>query len=472
VASQVAYPVTVRAQLDDGLSRWLWLVKWILVIPHYFVLAFLWIAFVVVSFVAFFAILFTGRYPRAIFDFNVGVLRWSWRVSYYSYGALGTDRYPPFTLADVSDYPVHLDVTYPETLSRGLVLVKWWLLAIPHYIIVGLFMGGAWFAFGENWQVAGFGLITVLAVIAGVILAFTGTYPSQLFDLLLGFNRWVIRVAAYASLMTDVYPPFRLDVGGDEPTSFTPPSPHGVQPADGATSPQAPPAITDGGSSGWTAGPVTALVFGCLFALASLGVATGGGLALWAHTSERVDGFVTSPEVSLDTDAFAIVAEGFELHADGPDWVLPRSILGDARVRITSGRDEVFVGIGRSSQVSTYLSGVSYAVIPNLAERDGHDLVGTEGGAPRTPPGQQDFWIASSEGSGSQSMRWPLSNGEWTIVVMNADGSGGISVVGDAGAEVPVLGPIAIFLLIAGGVLGLIAIGLILGAIGRARRGA
>jgi Domain of unknown function (DUF4389) len=466
VASHVAYPVMVRAHLDDGLSRWLWLFKWVLAIPHYFVLAFLWIAFVAVSFVAFFAILFTGRYPRTLFDFNVGVLRWTWRVSYYSYGALATDRYPPFTLDDVADYPVHLDVAYPEKLSRGLVLIKWWLLAIPHYLIVGLLMGGTWFAFGDNMKVAGFGLITLLAVIAGVALTFTGRYPGQLFDLLLGFNRWVLRVAAYASLMTDAYPPFRLDVGGDEKTSMTAPSP----PATGAGSTQGHPVVTDGGSTGWTAGSVTALVFGCLFALSSLGVGAGGGLALWADATQRVDGFVTSPEVSLDTDAFALVAEEFELHAEGPDWVLPRSILGDARVRITGDGDAVFVGVGRASQVTNYLSGVSYAEIPELAWRDGHDLIGTQGGAPPTPPGQQDFWVASSEGSRAQSLRWPLSNGEWTIVVMNADGSRGVDVVGDVGAEVPVLAPIAVGLLIAAGVLGLIAVGLIVGAISRVKR--
>lgn len=119
------------------LSRWLWLVKWFLAIPQYLVLAFLWLGFVAVSVAAFFAILFTGRYPRTLFDFNVGVLRRTWRFTCYTYGALATDRYPPFSLGAEPNYPATLDIAYPEHLSRGLVVVKWWLLAIPQYLIVG-----------------------------------------------------------------------------------------------------------------------------------------------------------------------------------------------------------------------------------------------------------------------------------------------------------------------------------------------
>jgi hypothetical protein len=213
------YPVQVEGRLDPGLGRWLWLVKWLLLLPHYFVLIFLWLAFLVVTVIAFVAILITGRYPRALFDFNVGVLRWGWRVSYYGYSALATDRYPPFSLAPREDYPAILRVEYPDRLSRGLVLVKWWLLALPHYLVLAFFAGGnmalEWNEEGGRvgW---GFGLIALLALFAAVVKLFTDRYPLGIFDFVLGMNRWALRVAGYAALMTDAYPPFRLQPGGAE----------------------------------------------------------------------------------------------------------------------------------------------------------------------------------------------------------------------------------------------------------------
>lgn len=243
------YPVRLYGELDPNLSRWMWLVKWFLAIPHYVVLFFLWIAFFVSTVIAGIVILFTGRYPRGLFDFNVGVVRWSWRVTFYATRVLGTDRYPPFTLRR-TDYPADFSVDYPRELSRWLVLVKWWLLVIPQALIVSAITeatlvvnrfwatgsgqdlwngewvrggpGGMWQGgWNEDWNNGvfttvsrqGLSLLGLLVLIAAVILLFTGRYPRQLFDLVMGLNRWTYRVLAYAALMRDEYPPFRLDQG-------------------------------------------------------------------------------------------------------------------------------------------------------------------------------------------------------------------------------------------------------------------
>jgi hypothetical protein len=203
------YPVSVEGRLDEPLSRWRWLVKWFLAIPHAIVLGFLWLGFAVLTVVAFVAILATGSYPRRIFDYNVGVLRWTWRVGFYAFGPLGTDRFPPFTLEPVPGYPAELDVEYPEHLSRGLVLVKSWLLAIPQLVIVAILTGSAAVTVNHA-HVTAPGLISVLSVIAGFALLVRGRYLTDLFELIVGLNRWVFRVIAYVALMRDEYPPFRL----------------------------------------------------------------------------------------------------------------------------------------------------------------------------------------------------------------------------------------------------------------------
>ena len=206
--TQSPYPLKLEGELDNP-SRWMWLVKWVLLIPHAFALFFLWLAFGVTWIIAFFAILFTGRYPRGIFDFNVGVMRWTWRANFYGYGALGTDRYPPFALGEVPDYPARLEVDYPDGLSRGLVLIKWWLLAIPQFIAI--------------WVI---GMVaSVVVFVAGLVLLFTGRYPQELFDFVMGLNRWTQRVLGYTALMTDAYPPFRFDGGAREAPALQASSP-------------------------------------------------------------------------------------------------------------------------------------------------------------------------------------------------------------------------------------------------------
>jgi hypothetical protein len=489
--STTTYPVRVDAALDDRLNRWLWLVKWVLVIPHLFVLAVLWIAFMLLSVVAFFAILITGRYPRGIFDFNVGVLRWTWRVEFYAYGALGTDRYPPFTLQEVPSYPAHLDVQYPEHLSRGLVLVKWWLLAIPHYIVVGLFVGtGTWFATtaDDRAWIWGGGLVGLLVLVAAVVLLFTGRYPRSVFDLVLGMHRWALRVAAYAGLMVDQYPPFRLDMGGSDPGTTnmqqspqTPPSTAGapqVPPTAGTTpagpSTAGPPtfgAPTAGpptaGPAPWTAGRIIALVVGVVVAFASVaGLAVGGALA-WLDEGRRdAAGFVTSGEVTMSTTSYALTSEDFTIDVGAAS--LPRDWFGDVRIRATSTHDvPVFIGLGPSADVRNYLDGVAHATVDSLGANRTTTYVDHSGGAPSTPPAEQDFWRVEASGPGEQAIVWPVEDGEWTLVVMAADGNADVSVRTDVGATAPALDWAWIVVLVSAGATFLIGLALVVFAVVR-----
>lgn len=217
------HPLTLTGHLAPRLSRWLWLVKMILAIPHFVVLAGLWAWLLVTTPIAGIAILITGRYPRRLFDLNVGVLRWNWRVGFYVYGALGTDTYPPFTLRD-TDYPAHLDIAYPASLSRGKVLVKW-LLAIPQLVVFAL-LGATILLYPlpalndlntGALAIGGYSVLNLLIVIAGFFLLITGRYPPSYFEFLMGINRWMYRVVVYVALMSDLYPPYRLDAGATEP---------------------------------------------------------------------------------------------------------------------------------------------------------------------------------------------------------------------------------------------------------------
>jgi hypothetical protein len=424
----VGYPVRVRGRLDPGLSRWLWLVKWFLAIPHYIVLAFLWVGFAVCTVLAFFGILFTGRYPRALFDFTLGVLRWTWRVAYYTYGALATDQYPPFSLGAEPDYPATLDIAYPEHLSRGLVLVKWWLLAIPHYLVLGVFLGGGGYVAsraGEWVDDSGGGLVGLVALFAGVALLVTGRYPRGLFDFVLGMDRWALRVAAYAGLMTDAYPPFRLDTGGEEPGVTTidhePPPPPG---------------------DGWSGGRVAAAVIGTVLLVIGAGFSAAGSVGLWADATQRdADGYLHTGAKSFHSDGYALSFGTVDLRWTDAGWPIAQDWLGDVQVRAD---EDVFVGIGPADDVTRYLSGVERDEVQGI----GQEVVyrHQDGGPPPAAPATRPFWAASGTGS----MTWRSDEGTWAVAVLNPDGSRVVDTRLSARATVPALGWISTALLIGG----------------------
>ncbi len=183
------YSAALEVSYPAELNRWLPLVKWLLVIPHFVVLTFVGIAAFFVGVYAFFAVLFTGRWPRGAFDFIVGTIRWFYRVAAYFH--LMVDEYPPFSMADDPSYPVRLQVDYPERIDNWRPLVQW-ILAIPYLFVAGIFY----------W------ITGVLTVVAFFTILFTKQIPRGIFEVMMPGFRWNLRGNAYAYFTTDRYPPW------------------------------------------------------------------------------------------------------------------------------------------------------------------------------------------------------------------------------------------------------------------------
>jgi hypothetical protein len=448
MAYNASYPVRLEGHLEQP-SRWLWLFKWLLLIPHFIVLAFLWLAFVLLSVVAFFVLFFGGRYPRGVFDFNVGVLRWTWRIGFYAFAANGTDRYPPFTLADVPDYPARLEVEYPENQRHWLPLLGSWIAGLPQYCVAGVFAGAgggvAWNASTGTWSASWIGLIDLLVFFAVVALLFKGSYPRSIFDLVLGFNRWVLRVGAYGALLTREYPPFRIDTGEDYPGGLTVPA----QPL--------PATPAEARAQGWGTGRITGTILAGLGVLVAVGAIAAGVVGVvYDQTQRDASGFLMTSAQRYDSGTYAFVSRSYRTGAEG-NWFVARDVLGTIRVRTTSATP-VFVGIGSAADVDAYLAGVRREVGDGF---DGHrsDFTSRGAHAPAGPPTGQGFWVAQTSGRGAEVLTWRARKGNWRVVLMNADGSRGIGATVSIGAKFPhllsfgvgVAGLGALLLLVSGG---------------------
>jgi hypothetical protein len=465
------YPLQVRARRDAPLSRWLWLVKWLLLIPHYLVLGVLTAAFVVLTLVAYVAILVTGRYPHAIFSFNVGVLRWAWRVGYYGYNVLGTDRYPPFTLAEVPDYPAGLRVDYPPRPPRWLPLVAW-LFAVPQLLIVGALTGVASYQFQPNSTTTisvPMGLVSVGVLVAGFALLFTRRYPRGLYNLLVGVARWSLRVVAYIAVLTPRYPPFRLDQGETEPDDGPDLPPDGAialsHPSQAVQPAPAP-------AAGGVTGRVIALVAGVLLLFPAIGLGLGGAGVLVLNGARDANGFVTSPTLGVSSATAAVTVESVDLQV-GDAWSRRVTDVGTVRLTATSPTgDPLFIGVAPESDVDSWLAGTAH---DQLVELYG-------GGQPRYQraagevgdlgaPAEQTFWVASAGGTSSVSLDWRPTSGRYAVVLSNADGTRGVTGDVRAATKVPGLAPLGIGLLTGGAAVLLAAFILIyVGASGLGRR--
>ncbi len=364
--------------------------------------------------------------------------------------------------------------------------MKSWLLAIPHYLVVGFFVGGgvggvSWAAdhSGRQTMTWGGGLVGLLAVIAGVVLLFTGRYPTTIFDLVLGMNRWALRVAAYALLMTDAYPPFLLDQGGLEP----PDDPETAGPPERSAAPVPPAApehpenperpASPAAHRGWSAGRIVTVTIGSVVLVASLvGTAAGVGLVAVNVGLRHSDGFLVAPTRSFSTSSYALATRSVDL---GSADALPGRLLGDVRIEATSGTP-VFVGVASTRDADTYLSGVAHSVVSDMVDDGSGHLVPkytqVTGDAPTSRPGQAGFWDASASGT-HPTLTWHAHGGSWTAVVMNADGSAGVKADLKAAATLPLLRWGAAAVLISSGVGLLVGLALVIASVltaGRARR--
>ncbi|MCC6755613.1 MAG: DUF4389 domain-containing protein [Solirubrobacterales bacterium] len=186
------YPVGVDAQLLPEYSRFMPLIKWLILLPHYVVLFFLAIGAMFVSFIAFFATLFTAKYPEGMWNYMVGFQRWALRVMAYNF--LITDKYPPFTLEETADDTIQLQAEHPERVARWRPFFAW-LIVIPYAIVASLV----------------FLVSQICSIFAFFTILFTKRIPDGLFNVIRNGFTWNIRASFYGYWMSTEYPPFEWD---------------------------------------------------------------------------------------------------------------------------------------------------------------------------------------------------------------------------------------------------------------------
>jgi hypothetical protein len=209
-------------------------------------------------------------------------------------------------------------------------------------------------------------------------------------------------------------------------------------------------------------------VIGALLVLLSLPLLGAGGTALWADRTQRDGGYVTTGVRDFSTSGAALATVSTELGSAGIGWLYAPGLLDEVRIRITPTRPDsaLFVGIGPSTAVDRYLAGVRHTVVTEFWDERTEAAAGSTRAA---APGKQDFWVASSTGSGTRTVEWDPTDGSWTVVVMNADGRPGIDIEADLGARLPAVLWIAVGVVIAGSVF-LAGGGLLIAGAIRARR--
>jgi hypothetical protein len=182
---------------------------------------------------------------------------------------------------------------------------------------------------------------------------------------------------------------------------------------------------------------IAAIVASGALALFSFGLFAGSGILLWADGQKDAAGYVSTDAEHVATGARALTSENLDLDLDGLDDVVGRDAYGNVRLKVDAGRDApVFVGIARTSDVDDYLRGVDRSVVTDFGDVPfAADYRDEPGSAVPTPPARERIWDASAQGTGRQTLTWDVRDGDWSVVVMNADGSPGVDAEVSAGAR-------------------------------------
>jgi hypothetical protein len=224
----------------------------------------------------------------------------------------------------------------------------------------------------------------------------------------------------------------------------------------------------------WTGLRIVALVTGAMLALVSASLLTGGIAALAVTQHRDSDGFHAGKPGHFSTETYAVSTPAMTVSAAGLDAAFADAVVGKIRLQVASTDPgaSLFVGVGRAADVAAYLQQVNYDKVDELDT--GPFRVSYKrhvGGQPATEPGAQRFWVVSDAGTGPRTLTWSITGGDWAVVIMNTDASAGVQADVTAGVTLPILRPIAITMLVVGGVLLPVATVLILATVGnRSRR--
>jgi hypothetical protein len=219
-----------------------------------------------------------------------------------------------------------------------------------------------------------------------------------------------------------------------------------------------------------SAGRVAAIVTGALAGLVAFGLVVAGGVLLYGNAQKDHDGYVSTHSHRFHTQTYAIATDDLDVDTDAPHWATDGSALGKIRLKATSHEGKpVFVGIAPTKDVDAYLRGTGHATVTDVDYPDFHASYDTHNGGRPAAPVAQRFWTASANGAGKQTLEWKVRDGNWSVVVMNADGSANVDAGVSAGANAPWLAAVGWSTLGGGLLLMVVAGGLIYVGVRRPR---